>query len=252
MTDIPLQPIDERMGELKLVDQNSKLLALPPELLLEISRWAITGGKIAAMTPFNIGCICRGWRDLVFRCGELWQSIDITLYPSGSWRQLTLLKEWVERTRGHAFSLSMTAPRNLPRGIAVYQRIIQLLPNRSTQISSLKVVMPRDFLTPSKNPKPRIILGLSSQKSPPTRILARLARGMLHFGADTSPLITTATLGKFYARRISLPWTALLHFHIHDCLHHQMPELLSLASNLHAHWIVYFPPSGHRLDTDYP
>ncbi|KAF5309797.1 hypothetical protein D9611_013642 [Ephemerocybe angulata] len=251
---IPVQQIDKKTGDLEIirglggldVGDHSKpqLLTIPSELLLEISRWAITGGLSSAMTPLQLGGICRSWRELVFQCYELWQSIDVFLYKSGVWTQISLLEEWVERTGDHPFSLSISAPRF--RDSTVYERIIQILQNNSSQITTLKILMGRDFFYAFDETETAhyswplltdITLRADHQFTP--------GRGTVHFGgANAPPRLTSATFGMFHISKVSLAWASLLNLHLHAALARQIYEAMSLAKRLQTLTL-----SGVWLDT---
>ncbi|KAF6752058.1 hypothetical protein DFP72DRAFT_463087 [Ephemerocybe angulata] len=229
-TDGALNPVDN-MKALSLGTHTtpSQLMDLPPELVVEIFIFATLGKE--AVTPLFLGKICREWRALVFESCALWQNIHLKLeYDRPS--QLTLLKEWIDRSGSLPLSITVTYP-NTGHGRPEYTesaRFIMSLP--PTRVSSLSLDdLPQDFFS----------VLVAAGPVGPWPILSHLHLSSNDADQDPDkdapmfgemPALKSLSVNHLYVLDLTLPWSQLLHIRLLGVYPYEIRGVLARAHNL--------------------
>ena len=82
------------------------VLNLPPEVFLEICKFAIS--RENAVSPLLLGKICRSWRRICYETPNLWSQPELRVRHDDAKSQLSVLGEWIERAKNMPWTVTVT------------------------------------------------------------------------------------------------------------------------------------------------
>ncbi|KAJ3538624.1 hypothetical protein NMY22_g5087 [Coprinellus aureogranulatus] len=213
-----------------LVEFSLNTLGLPVELFVQICEEAITGDK--AVTPFFLCRICASWRHACYKAPTLWTRPNLRRNRKDDegdetkFKQLQLLKEWVQRAGQLPLHISLRDPVEVLTGCPIYLPLLDTLKSVSERVESLKWVFPPSHETVDNYSWP-LLRDLHI-----TMFIWHLSPMSLF---DDAPQLTTLTLVHVTVTEIrTLPWINLTHLTIADGLCFDVVRSLRWASNLKA------------------
>ena len=161
-----IQELQERRRELRTrmnVNHDPFILKLPPEVASHIfllsmgarDAYKVSGNGLP--TPFLLGAVCRGWRQLARSTPRLWSTLDFNLTDSMD-ALPHLVADWLERSGGLPLTLKVYySDRGSDLLKKRYIPVIDTLNEHSGRWFDVKFVLPPAYLhhlrgsSPAKN-----------------------------------------------------------------------------------------------------
>ncbi|KAF6752061.1 hypothetical protein DFP72DRAFT_905982 [Ephemerocybe angulata] len=225
--------LTDRVDALSLEEKGPAFPAMemPPELLVEVFHFAVSGDK--PINPLFFGKICREWRSLAFSSCQLWQDLDLILKIEYH-AQFILFEEWIARVGCLPITISIADPFEVLRvdskedPLHACAQLINHIRPISSRISSL---------TLQRLPQTSLDLIARAEISP-WSVLKELQvlsdtcgmRSQLDF--STAAQLTSAIIRELYISHVTLPWSQLLDLRLDGVLPSEIREALEWSTNL--------------------
>ena len=214
------------MTPLALDGSLHRVTTFPPELIVEILRWATHGKN--GLSPFALAGPCQAWRILLISDPSFWTSIDldIGLRPRCYCMQMDLLAEWMSRAGNLALSVTVkcsyreilegdlnprTTPDNHIAPLVDSTLLINLIVSKSSQIRSLCLSIPPVFFTYFRDHGdvswPMLSHLSLSNADVLDAVKFSLPDPLTTF--QSSPLLRQVSILRFYVCLFVLPWNEI-------------------------------------------
>lgn len=167
-----IQELQERRRHLRTkinANHDPFVLRLPPELASHIFLLSIRSRDTLSRirrrkfipTPYLLGAVCQGWRQLARSTPELWSKLAFTISDISKSRTMEalphLIADWLERLGGLPLTLQINYSRDSHLLAEGYIPIIDALNRHSERWCNVDFALPADYLgrlcgsSPSKN-----------------------------------------------------------------------------------------------------
>ncbi|CAA7265066.1 unnamed protein product [Cyclocybe aegerita] len=121
---------------------------LPPEIISRIFGFCVS--REGDLSPFDLGTVCKRWREIAWSTSQLWTSLDVDL----NWLEINsqarswLIEEWLSRSGELPLSISVTYVEMdlAPPPHAILENIVDVLNRFSRRWQDLDLSIPFTLL----------------------------------------------------------------------------------------------------------
>ena len=220
MVTLPV-PRDQRTNSRTDMNANHDpfVLKLPPEIgshifllsMGERDTIEVNQRKVMALpTPFLLGAVCRGWRQLAWSTPELWTSLAFSFSDSmDSVKIPHLVADWLERSGSLPLTLKVSYPFDSMDSddLVEFKPIMDTLDQHSGRWYEINFALPSEWLCDSSPPK-NFLRSLSIS-------YAWRGIGYPGFKMNTRPSPMYVTVHGIPLNTVHIAWDNLVHLSLH-------------------------------------
>ncbi|KAJ3516031.1 hypothetical protein NLJ89_g1371 [Agrocybe chaxingu] len=212
---------------------------LPPEIISRV--FGFCASREGELSPFDLGAVCKRWREIAWSTPQLWTSLDVDL----NWLEINsqtrswLIQEWLSRSGELPLSISVTYVKTdmAPLPLAILENILDVLNRFSRRWRDLDLSIPFALLPALCGDGDGVSI-LNTLRISPPEILDDAEEELVHRLAypfqitNASPSLQRVAITSFPFSMVGINWQNVTDVSFDDIPIYDFHSLLREARNL--------------------